>query len=96
MICEQDPVRGGYQNTAMNPNTRESVRELLKSTEKRRVSVMPEDALTGSMNTQSSREINTAEQLQYWANKDSEAFLEILREHQLKQNQAINSLEDYN
>ena len=95
MVREVAPART-YQDKAMNSNTAETVKELLKRTEKRRVSVLPEDALTGSMDTQSPRKINTAEQLQYWAVKDPETFLDMLKEHRLERDQAFNSLEDYN
>ena len=62
MVREVTPART-YQDKAMNSNTAEIVKELLKKTEKRRVSVVPEDALRGSIDAQSPKEINTAEQL---------------------------------
>lgn len=95
MVREQIPARG-YQDKVMNSNTAESVKELLKRTEQKRVSVLLEDALTESKNIQSPQEINTVQQLQFWADKDLKAFLELLREHQLERDQALNSLKDYN
>lgn len=43
MICEQNPAKT-YKNKVMNFNTAETVRELLKRTEKKRVSVVSENA----------------------------------------------------